>query len=112
MKTNDFVCSALGIYGGVIDRICDNFDIDYSYDDVYEAINCQKFVDDTNAWNIGRFLLIRLLENIKVRFKDELDEDKFDYDVDSPGYPIFYYDGDKINSIDDLYRIVELKYSE
>ena len=38
MKTSDFICSCIGVDSDVIDKICDEFDVDLEDSDVLSAI--------------------------------------------------------------------------
>lgn len=107
MDTNDFLCCCLGIQGSVIDELCDEFDVDISDDDVYDALNVQGHIESSNAWNIGRELLTIVYRKIMDKY-EELDRDEFDWDVSSPGDPDFYYKGEKIYNKEQLDDLVEM----
>ena len=111
MKARDFIGSLLGIYD-VIDDICDEYDIDLDEDEVYDAFNCHGHIGRDNASDVGREIILTLYGKIKEKYSGALDEEKFDYDVSSAGFPCLYYDEEEIRSKEQLERIVELKYSE
>ena len=111
MKARDFIGSLLGIYD-VIDKICDEYDVDLEESEVYCALNCQSHIDKSNASNIGRGILLTLYRKVIDKYSDVLDKDKFDTDVSSPGFPSLYYGEEEITSKEELDRIVELKYNE
>lgn len=102
MKTNDFICSCFGIDGEVIDEICDNFDIDFSDDDVLEAFNNAPYDD---RWGVGKSLLLMLFGKIMDMYSGILDEEKFDYDFTSPSFPSMYYDDVEFSSKEELDNI-------
>ena len=98
MKTDRFVClCCLGIDGAVIDRICDDFDIDFDKDDVMEAVRNGINID----WGPGMYLLQTLFGKIIEQY-GELDKNKFDYDFSSPSFPCFYYDHRQFSTKEDL----------
>lgn len=104
MDTNTFFCITLGVDGSVIDNICDEFDVDLTDDDVLEAI---RHSDKDNEWGAGQYLLMRLYEQIVEEYDYALDKDKFDWDVSSPSYPDFIYDGQQITTRRQLDALVE-----
>ena len=101
MSTDRFICLyCLGIDGAVIDRICDDFGIDFDDNDAYEAV---KNGIDTK-WGPGVFLLQTLFGKI-IKEYGELDKNKFDYDFSSPSFPCFYYDHQPFSTKKDLEAI-------
>ena len=105
MEMTDFVCSCLGIDGEVIDRLCDQFNVDLSEEDVHAAIKDSG--DDLT--DTGRMILQTIMEHI-VKNNPLLDAEKFDFDVSSPSYPDFYYDGKPLSSQEDLDDITDELY--
>lgn len=104
MDTKTFFCITLGVDGHVIDSITDEFDVDLTDDDVLEAI---RHSNEDNHWGAGQYLLTRLYEQIIEQYKNILDEDLFDWDVSSPSYPDFIYDGQRITTRQQLDDIAE-----
>lgn len=107
MEMTDFVCSCLGIDGAVIDRLCDQFNVDLSEEDVHAAIRDSG--DDLT--DTGRMILQTIMAYI-VENNPLLDAEKFDCDVSLPSYPDFYYDGKNITSQEDLDDIADELYDE
>ena len=104
MNMNDFLCSCLFMDGLVIDRLCDDFDIDFDEEDV---MDCLRNRSEEELKGVGRDLLYKVLEKIMENYP-ELDKDKFDYDFSSPSYPDFYYDGQRFETKEGLDEIVEV----
>ena len=100
---NDFICSCLFIDGAVIDRITDDFDIDFDEDEVLGVLRNRS---EEELKGVGRELLCQVLEKI-IALYPELDGDKFDYDFSSPSYPDFYYGGLRFETKDELDAIAE-----
>lgn len=103
MNTERFVCWVLGIDGKVIDRLCDEFDIDLTTDDIQECL--EDGID--RKWGTGMELLMLIYDRIVERYSQQLDSDKFDYDFSSPSYPSFYYNGKTFNTKEGLAKIVK-----
>lgn len=100
---NGFVASCLYMDGEVFDKYCEAFDVDIDDDDVYETLN--RCCGDYHAF--GTLILGCMFDKVIEEYKDRLDEEKFDYDFSSPSYPDFYYDGEHIESKDDLEDIID-----
>ena len=98
MKMNDFVCSCLGMDGGVLDRLCDDFDIDFDEWDVYE---CLEHRDRDGLLGVGRYFLSQVLDKIIENYPD-LCPEKFSWDFSSTSYPDFYYDGRRFSTKKEL----------
>lgn len=106
METWEFVCRCLGIDGNVVDKICEEFDIDLSDEEVYQAVESfNRFVH----WGVGMALLRILFDKIIESYKDKLDADKFDHDFSSPSYPCMYYDGEEFSTKEELDTFVARK---
>ena len=100
MTTERFVCSTLGIDGHVIDELCEDFDVDITDEDVFQAIKDGV----SHTWGVGMELLVIVLWKI-MELYPELEGEKFDYDVSSPSYPVFTYDGHEFHTkrqLDDI----------
>lgn len=100
---NDFigVCLGFGSLDSTFDKYCDAFGIDFSDDDVYEAISCCS----RNLRNVGSFLYHDLFERIIEEYEDQLDREVFDYEIN--GYcSRLYYNGVPIFSPQDLEEFI------
>ena len=104
---NDFICSCFFMDGDVIDKLCDDFDIDFDEEDV---MNCLRNKSEEELKGVGCDLLYKVLEKIMENYP-ELGKDKFDYDFSSPSFPDFYYDGQRFETKEELDAIAE-KYEE
>lgn len=100
---NDFVCSCLNMDGRVIDRITDDFGIDF---DEFDVLECLREKSTEELKGVGRELLHKALDKI-IEDYPELDSDKFEYDFSSPSYPDMYYDGKRFDTKEELDAIVE-----
>ena len=100
MTTERFVSLSLGIDGEVIDKLCEEFNIDFSEDDFIECVK-----NGINRhWGVAEELLMLVFHNIIEQYP-ELDEDKFDYDFSSPSFPDFYYNEERFSTKEDLDKI-------
>ena len=105
MNTNDFICNAvLHIPGDYIDELCEEFDLDFSDDDVKDVIE----MCGGNLECVGNELIRELFGKIIRKYKDELDEEKFDCYVNCHDSHL-YYDGERICSKKDIEEIIEKK---
>lgn len=102
MKMNEFigVCLGFGNLDTTFDKYCDAFDIDFSDDDVYEAIRCCR-----DPRNVGSFLYHDLFERIIDKYDDQLDWEMFDYDING-AWSRLYYNGVGVYSPHDLEEII------
>jgi len=101
MNTVDFVCTCIGIDGGVIDRLCDEFDIDFGDNDVIDAL---KTLSTGDKWAPAKELLNVVFREIQDLYP-QLDRNKFTCDFSSPSYPDMYYDGERFDTKEELDRI-------
>lgn len=101
---NDFMATCFYLDGPVIDQFCEDFDVDIEEE---EFLDCIKECCPNNLKFVGRSVLIMLWGKVVDKYKQYLDVEKFDYDVSSPSYPCFYYDGEHITCKEDLDKIEE-----
>lgn len=109
MNTNDFIAKCvLGIPCEKIDKLCDEFDVDFSDDDVEEILDlCSGDCFNNNHYSeVGNMLIERIFKNIIDKHNDVLDEEKFDYYINCDDSHL-YYDGERICSQNDLDEIME-----
>lgn len=107
MKMNDFICSCFFMDGDVIDKLCDDFDIDFDEEDV---LGCIANRSEEELKGVGIDLLCKVLDKIIEKYP-ELDKDKFDYDFSSPSFPDFYYNEERFENKEELDEIAE-KYED
>lgn len=108
MNTVNFVCTCMGIDGDVIDKLCDDFDLDIEDNDVYDAL---KTLNPKDRWAPARHILGVLLDQIIDKYP-QLDRSKFTSDFSSPSYPDMYYDGERFDSKKELDRIANREDSD
>ena len=109
MKTSDFICYVvLGIQAEFIDELCDEFDVDFSDDDVKELLNiCAGGLNQDDHFNaVGNLMIRNIYRDIIDKYNDVLDEEKFDYYLDGSCSHL-YYDGKTIYRRQDLEQLVE-----
>lgn len=109
MKTSDFICYVvLGIQAEFIDELCDEFDVDFSDDDVKELLNmCAGGLNqEDHFYAVGNEMIRNIYGEIIDKYNDVLDEEKFDYYLDGRCSELLY-DGKKIYSRQDLEQLVE-----
>lgn len=102
---NEFVsvCLGLGMTGRKVDEICDNFGIDISDENIYEALGaCPR--DDYRSF--GNILISDLYAQVVSEWAEQLDEEKFDWYVNGDDSHL-YYDGEEVWSCDDLQEILD-----
>lgn len=109
MQTNEFISCALGcgMTGRAIDEFTDNFNVGYSFDDIYETMRmlCQN--DASNLQYFNDAFLSDLWWRVVQRYVEKgLDEDLFNCDINGDSCH-FYYDGEEVYDADDLDRLVE-----
>lgn len=103
MNTNDFIAKCvLGIPCEKIDALCEEFDLDFSDDDVAEILDCCS----ENYSYVGNMLIEHLFKQIIDKHNDVLDEEKFNYYINCDDTHL-YYDGERICSQKDLDEIME-----
>ncbi len=103
MEMTDFMAACFFMDGPIIDKICDDFDIDIEEEEFFEVLQvCQQ-----DYKLVGREMLRKLFQKIVEQYNGLLDEEKFEFDVSSPSYPNFYYDCNEIKSKSDLDKLVE-----
>lgn len=103
MDTQNWICSCLGIDATVVDEIMDEFDLDI---DEFETRDCIRQSTNEDKWGAARALLVLLLEKI-IGLYPELKAENFDYDFESPSYPVFYYAGEVFTTKEELDAIAE-----
>lgn len=104
----DFVASVLFMDGGVFDEYSNAFGVDIDEYDVMQALD-----DCCGHWSdFGRNILRIMWDKVISEFSHVLDVDKFDYDFSSPSYPWFYYDGEYVESRDELEALAEEQYDK
>lgn len=94
MSTEDFIASCLMVPTKEIDRLCDEYDVDFSDEDVYEMLNCcaGDVFHRHNYQSFGRMLFRHVACEIEEKYTDVLDEDKLDIDFDGCEVVITYDD--------------------
>lgn len=112
MNTNDFVsCVVLRIPCEFIDKLCDEYDLDFGDEDIEELLNCCSgdCFHESHYNSVGNMLVRRLFQDIIDKYNDVLDEEKFDYYIDGNDSNLIY-DGETIHSkkeLDAIYDRVE-----
>ena len=103
MKMNEFigVCLGFGCLDTTFDKYCDAFDINFSQDDVYEAIDCCR----SNLRCVADFLYQDLFERIIDKYEYQLDRGFFDYECNGCCSRL-YYNGVPIFSPQDLEEFI------
>ena len=107
MTTQDFICySVLGIPCQFIDELCEEYDVDFSDDDVKDCLNCccGSLFNQDNFRNVGNMLIQQIFQEIINKYNDVLDEDKFDWYIDGRDSKLSY-DGETIYSRQDIERL-------
>jgi len=108
MNIKDFLAVSVGLYASeYIDDICDNFNIDPSDEDVREAL-------EMDNKNFGNAFAAHLYEQIINKAVDELslDRDKFDYYCNGSLDTTLCYNGEQVDSWDELVEIAEKRETE
>lgn len=115
MTTKDFICYVvLGIQPDFIDNLCDEFDVDFSDDDIKEILDmCSGGFQKEDHYNrVGNEIIRHIYGQIIDSYNDVLDENKFDYELDGRCSRL-YYDGETIYSKQDIEKLVEqLEFEE
>jgi hypothetical protein len=93
----------LNIPGEVIDKLDDEFDVDWDTDDVEEAV---MESDTSNPKSIGMQIwltfMCKMQDTLAKRYPS-FDRDKFDFDMSGGSdYYEVYYDGERISTVSDL----------
>lgn len=110
MEMNEFILRCFGIDAGVLEDFCQEFDLDWDEDEVFE---CFKNVDFNHCnWEVAQRLLVKTFEKIRDLYEDETDEDDWDYDVSSPSYPCFYYKEHSFSTKEDLEALINGEQTE
>ena len=91
-----------------IDDLCDEYDVDFSEEDVFEMLNCcaERCSQKYKFRSFGPMLIGHVLWKIVDLYIDVLDVDKFKLDIDSWDSAIIY-DDVRIESkqqLDDIYN--------
>ena len=102
MEMNRFVASCLFMDGDVFDECCNNFGIDISEFDVYEALDACN----GDYKNFGIIILEKMWSYVVQKYSIFLDEEKFDCDCTSPSYPSFFYNKKEVYCENDLIEII------
>ena len=79
MTTEDFIASCLMVPTQLIDDLCDEYDVDFSEEDVFEMLNCCAGMMGCSA-------------EIQMQSFRPSNEDKFDFDIDGRDSAIIYDD--------------------
>lgn len=93
MTTSDFITYAvLHVPSEFIDDLCDEYDVDFSDDDIIDMLNCcaGDVFHKSNFRNVGGMLIKHVFMEIIEKYSDVLDEDKFDYHIDGADSCIYY----------------------
>lgn len=109
MTTKDFICYVvLGVPSDFIDELCDEFDVDFSEDDIKEILNmCAGGLDQEEHYHhVGDEIILTIYGNIIDSCKDVLDENKFGFYIDGRD-SYLSYDGKIIYSKQDIERLME-----
>lgn len=105
MSTNDFVCMVIGMYGRWIDKITEEFDIDFDDEDVRWAI---RDSDPKNPKSIGLSITKMVINKLAQHFSEAyptFDEEKFDWYINGE-YSHIYYDGEEICCENDMQDVI------
>ena len=115
MTTKDFICYVvLGIQPDFIDNLCDEFDVDFSVDDINEIIHMLTggINEEDHYRYVGNEIIRFIYGQIIDSYNDVLDDNKFDYELDGRCSRL-YYDGETIYSKQDIEKLVEqLEFEE
>lgn len=108
MSTEDFIAACLMVPTKLIDDLCDEYDVDFGEEDVFEMLNCcsGRCFQKNKFRNFGRMLIRHVLWEIVDLYTDILDEDKFELDIDGRDSAIIY-DGVRIENkqqLDEIYN--------
>lgn len=109
MNIKDFLATSVGLYASeYIDKICDNFHVDPSVDDVRECLRIG------GGMNFGDLFTAKLFCNVIKRAVSNLnlDSDKFTYYCNGSLDTHLYYDGNAVDSWDGLVEIAEKRETE
>lgn len=91
MSTKDFVCAAILLPDKFCDELLDNFDIEYSTDDVCDALTeCAR----CNSQEFGKAVALMVIHKVEDKLKKDFpsfDTDKFDWLING-GDSHLYYD--------------------
>ena len=109
MSTEDFIASCLMVPTKEIDRLCDEYDVDFSDEDVYEMLNnCAGDVFHEHHFNrFGAMLVRHIAFEIAAKYTDVLEEDKFGIDFDGCEVVITYDDVliESKEQLDEIYNM-------
>ena len=109
MNTNDFVsCAVLRIPCEFVDKLCDEYDLDFGGDDIEDLLNCCSgdCFHESHYESVGNMLLRKLFQDIIDKYNDVLDEEKFDCYIDGNDSHLIY-DGETIHSKKELDAIYD-----
>lgn len=107
-----FILTCFGIDAEVLERLCEEFDLDWSEEDVFD---CFKNVDYSRThcnWGAAINLLDKTLEKIIEKYEDDADADDFDYDFSSPSFPHFYYKDKPFKTTEELEELINNKLNK
>lgn len=109
MSTEDFIASCLMVPTKEIDRLCDEYDVDFSDEDVYEMLNnCAGDVFHEHHFNrFGQLLVNHIAFEIAAKYTDVLDENKLEIDFDGCEVVITYDDVliESKKQLDEIYNM-------
>lgn len=112
MTTKDFFCEIFNINSDFIDKICDDFDVDFDDEQVYEILDlCSGGFEQRAYGRVGNLLIKRIFETVIDDYSDRLDENKFAINAD--GYcSTLEYDGKIIHNTAELNAIADATEDE
>lgn len=109
MSTEDFIASCLMVPTKEIDRLCDEYDVDFSNEDVYEMLNnCAGDVfHEPHFKSFGAMLVWHIAFEIAAKYTDVLEEDKLGIDFDGCEVVITYDDVliESKKQLDEIYNM-------
>lgn len=117
MTTEDFMAACLMVPTQLIDDLCDEYNVDFGEEDVFEMLNnCAGDCFHKHSFrNFGSMLIRHVLFEIAEQYTDVLDEDKFDFDIDGRDSAIIY-DGVRIENkqqLDEIYdKVMEQQLAD
>ena len=117
MTTEDFIASCLMVPTKEIDRLCDEYDVDFSDEDVYEMLNncAGDCFHEHNFNRFGAMLVRHIAFEIAAKYTDVLEEGKFDIGYDGCEVVITYDDVliENKAQLDEIYnKQLELQLTE
>ncbi len=91
------------IPGEVIDKLSEEFDVDWDTEDAKNAVMGASLLDPKSiGMSIWIMFMYKMHDTLSRRYPD-FDEDKFDWDCSGGiDYYEIYYDGEQISTVSDL----------